>query len=124
MYLYLEKCAENDMVPVKSHIYLNIFNTEFIIDFHVPKKYRCEKSMEHETQIKQTQTKSQEHCKKCSMGIRKIKPKHEKKEKMIENQQAKYRPSFVKIYIIFPNMSTSERFNFFSKEKIERLQLD
>ena len=43
MYLYVEKCAENDMVPVKSHIYRNILNTEFIIDFHVQKKYRCEK---------------------------------------------------------------------------------
>ena len=89
MYLYVEKCAENDMVPVKSHIYWNIFNTEFIIDFHVPKKYRCEKYMKHEAQIKQTQTKSQEHCMKCSMGIRKIKPKHEKKEKMTKNQRAK-----------------------------------
>jgi hypothetical protein len=48
--LYVEKCTENDMVPVKSHFYRNVFNTEFYIVFHVPKKDRCDQCMEYEAQ--------------------------------------------------------------------------
>lgn len=48
--LYVEKCAENDVVPVKSHMYRNIFNTEFNLGFHVPKKDRCDQCMEYQAE--------------------------------------------------------------------------
>ena len=48
--LYVEKCTENDIVPVKSHYYRHIFNTEFNIGFHMPKKDRCDLCMEYEAQ--------------------------------------------------------------------------
>lgn len=48
--LYVEKCAENDVVPVKSHMYRNIFNTEFNLGYHVPKKYRCDQCMEYQAE--------------------------------------------------------------------------
>ena len=40
--LYVERCSEKEMIPVKSYIYRNIFNTEFNIGFHIPKKDRCD----------------------------------------------------------------------------------
>lgn len=48
--LYIEKCQEVSVVPAKSHLYRNIFNTEFNLDFHVPKKDRCDICMEYDEQ--------------------------------------------------------------------------
>lgn len=39
---YVEKCTENDSTPAKLHMYRHIFNTEFNIEFHTPKKDRCD----------------------------------------------------------------------------------
>lgn len=40
--LYTEFCIEKQIEPVKIHIYRNIFNTEFNIEFLKPKKDRCD----------------------------------------------------------------------------------
>ncbi|MES9881020.1 MAG: hypothetical protein ABW185_09085 [Sedimenticola sp.] len=40
--LYIERCEERHIVPLKKHIYRYIFNTEYNIGFHVPKKDRCD----------------------------------------------------------------------------------
>lgn len=48
--LYVEKCQEESVVPAKSHLYRKIFNTEFNLDFHVPKKDRCDTCMEYDAQ--------------------------------------------------------------------------
>lgn len=48
--LYIEKCQEASVVPAKSHLYRIIFNTEFNLDFHVPKKDRCDICMEYDEQ--------------------------------------------------------------------------
>ena len=39
---YVEKCNETGWTPGKIHIYRQIFNSEFNIAFHVPKKDRCD----------------------------------------------------------------------------------
>ena len=39
---FVEQCKENGKAPGKQHLYRQIFNTEFNIAFHVPKKDRCD----------------------------------------------------------------------------------
>ena len=39
---YVEKCNETGRTPGKIHLYREIFNFEFNIAFHVPKKDRCD----------------------------------------------------------------------------------
>lgn len=45
--LYTEFCAEKGVEPVKKHIYSNIFNYEYNIEFLKPKKDRCDVCEEH-----------------------------------------------------------------------------
>jgi len=40
--LYLNYCQSKNITPVKSNIYRSIFNTEFNLEFHTPKKDRCD----------------------------------------------------------------------------------
>ena len=40
--MYCVKCEEQNKSPVKQSMYRNIFNKEFNIDFHQPKKDRCD----------------------------------------------------------------------------------
>ena len=39
--LYKDKCTEEDAVPVSSSMYRTIFNAEFNLSFHKPKKDMC-----------------------------------------------------------------------------------
>ena len=39
---YVEKCNETGRTPGKIHLYRQIFNSEFNVAFHVPKKDRCD----------------------------------------------------------------------------------
>ena len=39
---YVNQCQESGRNPCKLHLYRQIFNQEFNIDFHVPKKDRCD----------------------------------------------------------------------------------
>ena len=45
--LYLEMCTEKNMEHVKQSFYRFIFNTEFNLAFHRPKKDRCDKCEEN-----------------------------------------------------------------------------
>ena len=40
--LYTEECKSENVTPVKCKVYRDIFNTEFNLDFHTPKKDRCD----------------------------------------------------------------------------------
>lgn len=40
--LYLEKCQESGVIPVKKSMYYRIFATEFNLGFHIPKTDRCD----------------------------------------------------------------------------------
>lgn len=40
--MYVEKCHENHLNPLKKCMYRKIFKEEFNIGFHVPKKDRCD----------------------------------------------------------------------------------
>lgn len=40
--LYLEKCAEVDIAPIKKSMYYRIFGTEFNLGFHIPNSDRCD----------------------------------------------------------------------------------
>jgi len=40
--LYTEECQSKAITPVKCSIYRHIFNAEFNLDFHTPKKDRCD----------------------------------------------------------------------------------
>ena len=40
--LYKQQCSEKDIEPVKSSYYRHIFVSEFNLDFHRPKKERCD----------------------------------------------------------------------------------
>ena len=43
---YIEQCEADETTPAKLHLYRHIFNTEFNIAFHFPKKDRCDKCEE------------------------------------------------------------------------------
>ncbi|CAC5374170.1 ALOX5 [Mytilus coruscus] len=45
--LYKELCSSLKIIPEKNHLYRNIFNTEFNLRFHIPKKDKCETCEEH-----------------------------------------------------------------------------
>lgn len=49
--LYKEKCLETSENPVKESYYRFVFNTEFNIDFHKPKKDRCDICELHKVKI-------------------------------------------------------------------------
>ncbi|XP_056310757.1 uncharacterized protein LOC130222157 [Danio aesculapii] len=51
--LYRLKCSENGDTPVKESYYRLIFNTEFNLSFHAPKKDRCDQCEAYETAVKQ-----------------------------------------------------------------------
>jgi hypothetical protein len=40
--MYCERCTEEQIVPAKLHKYRQVFNTEYNISFHYPKKDRCD----------------------------------------------------------------------------------
>ena len=44
--LYVKKSTDDQVDPVKEWLYRNIFKTEYNLDFHRPKKDRCEKCEE------------------------------------------------------------------------------
>ena len=44
--LYVKKSTDDQVDPVKEWLYRNIFKTEYNLDFHCPKKDRCEKCEE------------------------------------------------------------------------------
>lgn len=46
--LYVEKCTQENAVPAKLHFYRLVFNSEYNIEFFVPKKDRCDTCMEFE----------------------------------------------------------------------------
>jgi hypothetical protein len=39
---YVKQCSSTEVTPGKIHLYRQIFNEEFNIAFHVPKKDRCD----------------------------------------------------------------------------------
>lgn len=45
--LYKELCSSLKIIPEKNHLYRNIFNTEFNLGFHIPKKDKCDICEEH-----------------------------------------------------------------------------
>ena len=40
--LYEIKCAEDDKLPLKEHMYRKVFDCEFNLAFHVPRTDRCD----------------------------------------------------------------------------------
>lgn len=48
--MYKEHCASNDILPQKRHLYSSIFNYEFNLGFHVPRKDMCDLCEEHKAQ--------------------------------------------------------------------------
>lgn len=69
--LYTDKCHEEAKTPARIHTYRNIFNREFNLFFHVPKKDLCDFC----TQYRNTSRKSQElemrfrtHCQQKALA--------------------------------------------------------
>ncbi|CAC5356571.1 unnamed protein product [Mytilus coruscus] len=50
--LYTEKCQSKSIKVEKSHIYRSIFNSEFNLGFHIPKKDRCDQCEEFKSSSK------------------------------------------------------------------------
>ena len=48
--MYKEHCASNDIFPQKRHLYSSIFNYEFNLGFHVPRKDMCDLCEEYKAQ--------------------------------------------------------------------------
>jgi hypothetical protein len=48
--MYKEHCASNDILPQKRHLYSSIFNYEFNLGFHVPRKDMCDLCEEYKAQ--------------------------------------------------------------------------
>jgi hypothetical protein len=48
--MYKEHCASNDILPQKRHLYSSIFNYEFNLGFHVPRRDMCDLCEEHKAQ--------------------------------------------------------------------------
>nr|CAH7767349.1 unnamed protein product [Callosobruchus chinensis] len=46
--LYIEYCSENNLIPEKKWLYYHIFNNEFNIGFHKPKKDLCDICTEYD----------------------------------------------------------------------------
>jgi hypothetical protein len=46
--MYCDECQEQDIEHVKKHIYYDIFNKQFNLDFHVPKKDVCDARTKNE----------------------------------------------------------------------------
>lgn len=74
--MYKEWCTENDAIPGKEWLYLNIFSEEFNIGFHIPKKDQCDfcEKYKHSTAAEQEQQadKKREHLANKDL-VRKLK---------------------------------------------------
>lgn len=53
--LYKEYCIEHDCVPVKLWMYREIFNTEFNLKFHAPRKDQCDQCFQNSHSTKEQQ---------------------------------------------------------------------
>lgn len=51
--IYKRKCLEEGSTPVKESFYRFIFNSEFNLSFHIPKKYRCDQCESYQTALDQ-----------------------------------------------------------------------
>lgn len=51
--LYKGKCLEEGSTPVKESFYRFIFNSEFNLSFHIPKKDSCDQCESHQTALDQ-----------------------------------------------------------------------
>lgn len=51
--LYKRKCLEEGSTPVKESFYRFIFNSEFNLSFHIPKKERCDQCESYQTALDQ-----------------------------------------------------------------------
>ncbi|CAH0546662.1 unnamed protein product [Brassicogethes aeneus] len=60
--LYSKFCADKQIVPVKKHIYRNIFNYEYNISFLKPKKDRCDLCEEHRLKEKAGMSTDEQSC--------------------------------------------------------------
>ena len=49
--LYVDRCAETGMSPVKEWYYRHIFNTKFNLSFHPPRKDTCKRCDVHKVQL-------------------------------------------------------------------------
>ena len=49
--LYVKKCEEEQIAPVKEHFYRYVFKTKFNLHFYIPKKDTCKKSDKFKVKI-------------------------------------------------------------------------
>jgi hypothetical protein len=81
--LYLEVCKDEGNTPVPSRIYRNIFNQNYNMGFHKPKKDICEEKLvaeKHGIKLPEPKKKSVER-----LTISKAETKKERKNNMANN---------------------------------------
>lgn len=81
--LYVEYCNDKQIIPQKKWLYYNIFNYEFNIGFHAPKKDLCDICSEYDTKKKEDSL-CQNLEEKYSMHVKsKLEARHEKQRDIL-----------------------------------------